>query len=165
MQTASSSPRSCGSTRRARPPTTGTAGSCNTCCARCWAPDDRPVVTEPGQSAASRPEPASLVGGALLVGGILAISFNMRAAVTGLPPVFPEMSAAAGWSTATQSALAAVPVLSFAVFSGLAPALARRIGDERVLGGAMLLLATGLAMRSAAPGVLLFPGTVVASCA
>src|SRR5262249_61874254 len=104
------------------------------------APDGCPVVAGSGQSAAAGPEPASVGGGALLVGGILAISFNMRAAVAGLPPLFPEMSAAAGWSTATQSALAAVPVLSFAVFSGLAPALARRIGDERVLGSALLLL-------------------------
>jgi CP family cyanate transporter-like MFS transporter len=104
-------------------------------------------------------------GGAVLIGGILAIAFNMRAAVTSLPPVFPELSAAAGWSTGTEAALAAVPVLSFALFSGLAPVLARRMGEERVLGLAMLLLAAGLGLRSAAPGVLLFPGTVVASCA
>ncbi len=103
--------------------------------------------------------------GGLLVAGILAISFNMRAAITGLPPVYPEMSAAAGWSTATKSALAAMPVLSFAVFSGLAPMLARRIGEERVLGLALVLLAAGLGLRSAAPGVMLFPGTIVAGCA
>jgi len=104
-------------------------------------------------------------GGALLVGGILAVSFNMRAAVTGLPPVYPELSSAAGWSTATEAALAAVPVLSFAAFSGLAPALARRLGDERVLGIALVLLAAGLGLRAAAPGILLFPGTIAACCA
>lgn len=108
---------------------------------------------------------AAAAGGALLVGGILAVSFNLRAAITGLPPVYPEMSAAAGWSTATEAALAAVPVLSFAVFSGVAPALARKLGEERVLGLALLLLAVGLGLRSAAPGVMLFPGTVVACCA
>jgi CP family cyanate transporter-like MFS transporter len=109
--------------------------------------------------------PALAAGGALLIGGILAVSLNMRAAITSLPPVYPEMSAAAGWSAATEAALAAVPVLSFAVFSGVAPALARKLGDERVLGLAMLLLAAGLGLRSAAPGIMLFPGTVVASCA
>jgi len=89
----------------------------------------------------------------------------MRAAITSLPPVYPELSSAAGWSTATQAALAAVPVLSFAVFSGTAPLLARRLGEERVLGLALVLLVAGLVLRSAAPGVLLFPGTVLAGCA
>ena len=102
--------------------------------------------------------------GALLLGGILAVAFNMRAAITSLPPVFPEL-AGAGFSTVVESALAAVPVLSFAVFSGIAPGLARRLGEERVLGLALLMLATGLLLRSAAPGVLLFPGTIIASCA
>ncbi|HET7018169.1 MAG TPA: MFS transporter, partial [Streptosporangiaceae bacterium] len=102
-------------------------------------------------------------GGALLIGGILVVSFNMRAAITSLPPVFPELKHAAGWSTATLAALAAVPVLSFAVFSGLAPVLARRLGEERVIVFALLLLAGGLALRSAAPGVLLFPGTILAA--
>ena len=89
----------------------------------------------------------------------------MRAAITSLPPVYPEFTLAAGWSTATEAALAAVPVLGFAVFSGAAPLLARKVGEERVLGLALVLLAAGLGLRSAAPGLLLFPGTVLASCA
>src|SRR5258708_40215314 len=43
--------------------------------------------------------------------------------------------------------------------------LARRLGEERVPGLALVLLVAGLVLRSAAPGVLLFPGTVLASCA
>lgn len=112
------------------------------------------------------PAAAGLVaGGGLLLAGILAVAFNMRASITGLPPVYPEMTTAAGWSTATKSALAAMPVLSFAVFSGLAPMLARKIGEERVLGLSLVLLAAGLGLRSAAPGVMLFPGTIVAGSA
>ena len=118
------------------------------------------VATRNGPGAA-----AVAAGGALLIGGILAVSFNMRAAITSLPPVYPELSSAAGWSTATQAALVAVPVLGFAAFSGTAPMLARRLGEERVLGLALVLLVAGLALRSAAPGILLFPGTVLASCA
>ena len=111
----------------------------------------------------SGPAAAGLAaGGGVLIAGILAISFNMRASITSLPPVYPEMTAAAGWSTATKSALAAMPVLSFAVFSGFAPMLARKIGEERVLGLSLFLLAAGLGLRSAAPGVMLFPGTIVA---
>ncbi len=121
-----------------------------------------PGELQAGRAARRMAGPAA--GGALLLAGILAVAFNMRAAITGLPPVYPELSAA-GYSAITLSALAAVPVFSFALFSGLAPALARRIGEERVLGLALLLLAVGLGLRALAPGVLLFPGTVVASCA
>ena len=122
--------------------------------------------TAPGVAGRTGPATATVAaGGALLIGGILAISFNLRAAITSLPPVYPELSSAAGWSTGTEAALAAVPVLSFAVFSATAPLLARKLGEERVLGLALVLLVAGLGLRSAAPGVLLFPGTVVASCA
>ncbi len=106
---------------------------------------------------------ARLATGGVLIGGILVVSFNLRAAITSLPPVFPELRHAAGLSTATLAALAAVPVLSFALFSGLAPVLARRIGEERVIILALLLLVGGLGLRSAAPGVLLFPGTILAA--
>jgi MFS transporter, CP family, cyanate transporter len=112
----------------------------------------------------ARSRGARTAGGlALLVGGILVVAFNLRAAITGLPPVFPELSAAAGLSAATLAALAAVPVLSFAVVSGLAPPLARRLGDERVIGLALVLLTAGLVWRAAAPVTGLFPGTVIAS--
>ena len=104
-------------------------------------------------------------GSGLLIGGLLSVAFNLRLAITSLPPIFPELSSAAGYSTASLSVLAAVPVLGFAAFSGVAPALARRIGDERVIGLSLVVLAVGLGMRAAAPGVLLFPGTIVASCA
>jgi CP family cyanate transporter-like MFS transporter len=99
---------------------------------------------------------------ALLVVGILALAFNLRAAITGLPPVFPELSAALNLSSATIAVLAAVPVLCFGLFSGLGAPLSRRFGEERVLLVALLLLACGLLLRGAAPEVMLFPGTVLA---
>jgi MFS transporter, CP family, cyanate transporter len=99
----------------------------------------------------------------LLTAGILAASFNMRAAVTSLPPVYPEL-ARAGVSPAAEAVLAAVPVLSFAVFSGVAAGLARRLGEERLIGIALGGLTAGLGLRALAPGAMLFPGTVIASC-
>ncbi|HEY7919849.1 MAG TPA: MFS transporter, partial [Streptosporangiaceae bacterium] len=95
--------------------------------------------------------------GILLVAGVLAIAFNLRAAITSLPPLFPELSARLNLSPAAVSALAALPVLAFGVFSGVAAPLSRRFGEERVLGGAVGLLAAGLILRGLAPGVLLFP--------
>ncbi|HEX9359048.1 MAG TPA: MFS transporter [Streptosporangiaceae bacterium] len=103
--------------------------------------------------------------GVLLVAGVLAIAFNLRAAITSLPPLFPELSASLHLSPAAVSVLASLPVVAFGVFSGVAAPLSRRFGEEQVLGGAAGLLAAGLILRGLAPGVLLFPGTALAAAA
>jgi CP family cyanate transporter-like MFS transporter len=102
---------------------------------------------------------------ALLVIGVAALGFNLRGAITSLPPVFPELQDGLGLSTATISVLAATPVLCFAVFSAFAAWLSRRLGEERVLLAAIVTLTAGLLLRGAAPGALLFPGTVLAAAA
>jgi MFS transporter, CP family, cyanate transporter len=102
---------------------------------------------------------------ALFLAGIAALGFNMRAAITSLPPIFPELAADLHVSSAGLALLAALPVLCFAVFSAAAAPLSRRFGEERVLLAAMAVLAGGLALRAADPGVLLYPGTVLAGAA
>jgi CP family cyanate transporter-like MFS transporter len=104
-------------------------------------------------------------GGGLLVAGILVLAFNLRAAITSLPPVFPELQSALHISASSLALLAAIPVLCFGVFSGTAAPLSRRFGEERVLWAALLLLAAGLLLRGLSPAALLFPGTVVAGAA
>jgi MFS transporter, CP family, cyanate transporter len=98
----------------------------------------------------------------LLTAGILTLAVNLRAPITSLPPIFPELHGALHLSAASQALLAAIPVLCFGVFSGVAAPLSRAFGEERVLGAALVLLAGGLLLRGADPGVLLFPGTVLA---
>jgi MFS transporter, CP family, cyanate transporter len=120
-------------------------------------------AADTGRSSGSGP--AAGAGIALLTVGILALAFNLRAAITSLPPIFPELQTALHLSPAGQALLAAVPVLCFAVFSGVAAPLSRRLGEERVLGAALVLLAAGLLLRGADPARLLFPGTIVAGAA
>jgi len=97
--------------------------------------------------------------------GVTVLAFNLRGAITSLPPIFPELSASLHLSSATIAALAATPVLCFAVFSGVAAPLSRRYGEERVLLAALVFLGVGLLARAALPNVLLFPGTVLAAAA
>jgi MFS transporter, CP family, cyanate transporter len=104
-------------------------------------------------------------GAVLLMTGVLVLAVNLRAAITGLPPIFPELQSALHVSAASLSLLAAIPVLCFGVFSGAGAPLSRRFGDERVLGAGLVLLAVGLALRSLSPSLLLFPGTIVAGAA
>ena len=101
----------------------------------------------------------------LLVVGITALAFNLRAAITSLPPLFPELSTSLHLPSGAIAALAALPVLAFGVCSGVAAPLSRRYGEEWVLGGALGLLAAGLLLRGALPGSLLFPGTALAGAA
>jgi MFS transporter, CP family, cyanate transporter len=100
---------------------------------------------------------------ALLVVGVVALGYNLRGAITSLPPVFPELQSSLHLSATTISILAATPVICFGVVSGFAAALARRLGEERVLLGAIVVLVAGLVTRGAVPAVLLFPGTILAS--
>jgi MFS transporter, CP family, cyanate transporter len=104
-------------------------------------------------------------GAALLIAGAIVLGINMRAAITSLPAIFPELESALHLSAGTLSLLAAIPVLCFGVFSGAGAPLSRRFGEERVLGMAVVLLAAGLLLRGADPRVLLFPGTVIAGAA
>jgi MFS transporter, CP family, cyanate transporter len=125
--------------------------------------------------AAVRPRPVRLLqglsqvrllrsgqGAALLIAGVLVLGINLRGAITGLPPIFPELESALHLSAGTLSLLAAIPVLCFGVFSGAGAPLSRRFGEERVLGMAVVLLAAGLLLRGVSPSALLFPGTVIA---
>src|ERR1700761_814882 len=98
----------------------------------------------------------------LLVVSISALAFNLRAAITSLPPVFPELQDKLHLSSATITILAATPVLCFGVISGMAAWLSRRFGEERVLFGALIGVSAGLLLRGALPRALLFPGSVLA---
>lgn len=115
-----------------------------------------PVAASPGHVRLER---------TLLVIGVLALGYNLRGAITSLPPVFPELQRSLGLSSATVSVLAATPVICFGVVSGFAAGLARRAGEERVLLGAIIALTAGLVARGADPGALLFPGTILSGAA
>jgi len=121
-------------------------------------------------SVTSRPQATASPGThrlpvAVFLVGIVTLAFNLRTAITSLPPLFPELATQLHLSPAGISLLAATPVLCFAAFSGSGAPLSRWFGEERVLQAALVLLAAGLVLRGAAPDLLLFPGTVLASAA
>jgi CP family cyanate transporter-like MFS transporter len=102
-------------------------------------------------------------GIALLAVAVGVAGLTMRSPITSLPPLFPELSHRLHLSSAVLSLLAATPALCFGVVSAFAASLGRRFGEERVLLGALLVLLGGLVLRGAAPGAMLFPGTILAS--
>ncbi len=101
----------------------------------------------------------------LLVVAVAAAGLNLRTAITSLPPLFPDLQTQLHLSTATLSLLAATPVICFGVVSAFTAWLNRRYGEEMILLVALVLLTVGLLLRGVAPGVMLFPGTVLAASA
>jgi len=120
---------------------------------------------QPAPPSAASPQARVRLERTLLLIGVIALGFNLRGAITSLPPIFPELQTRLGLSGATVSLLAATPVICFGVVSGFAAALARRLGEERVLFAAIITLTAGLLLRAAAPSVALFPGTILAGAA
>jgi MFS transporter, CP family, cyanate transporter len=101
----------------------------------------------------------------LLVVAVTAAGFNLRTAISNLPPLFPDLQARLHLSSAGLSLLAATPVICFGAAAAFAAWLNRRFGEEVVLLAALGVLTAGLLLRGADPGVMLFPGTVLAASA
>ncbi len=97
----------------------------------------------------------------MLLLGILVIAASMRASITAVGPLLSTIARAYGLSGTEAGLLTALPVLGFAAFSPYAPRLARRVGMERALVVAMLVLATGSAVRSLPWEPALFVGTAM----
>jgi len=101
----------------------------------------------------------------LLVVAVTAAGFNLRTAISNLPPLFPDLQTQLHLSPAALSLLAATPVICFGAAAAPAAWLNRRFGEEVVLLAALGLLTAGLLLRGAAPGIMLFPGTALAASA
>ncbi|MCF2526449.1 CynX/NimT family MFS transporter [Yinghuangia soli] len=104
------------------------------------------------------PAAPAAAGGALLIAGVVLVSLNMRAALSGVSPLVGELRAAYGLSTTTGSLITAIPVLFLGVVSPLAPALARRFGNELALLAALVVLTCGIALRTVWSTAALFAG-------
>ncbi len=97
----------------------------------------------------------------MLLLGIVLIAANMRASITVVGPLLAEITHAYGLSGTEAGLLTALPVLGFSAFSPYAPRLARRVGMERALLLAMVVLALGVGVRSLPSAPALFIGTVM----
>jgi CP family cyanate transporter-like MFS transporter len=100
----------------------------------------------------------------LLLTGIVLVSLNLRSVITIVGPLVDDMRSDLGISRTAAGLLTTLPLLAFGLVSPLAPRIAQRIGSDRALVGAMLVMAVGLAVRPLPPLALLFLGTLAAGC-
>ncbi|MBB2913106.1 CP family cyanate transporter-like MFS transporter [Streptosporangium becharense] len=84
----------------------------------------------------------------LLVLGIVLAAMNLRTAVTSVGPVLDQVSSSLGMTGVGVGLLTTLPVLIFASVGALTPAMARRVGEHRLLLFALIVLGAGLLIRS-----------------
>lgn len=97
-----------------------------------------------------------------LIVAVLLVAFNLRLAITSLGALLDQLNDA-GVSGATLGVLTSLPVLCFALVGATAMVVTRRIGVDRGLEGALVLLTLGLVLRVLDGTPALLAGTAVAT--
>lgn len=100
-----------------------------------------------------------------VLAGVLLLAMNLRAGITSVGPVLGDIRADLGISGSAASFLISLPVIGFAIFSPLAPPLARKIGLEWALGGALLVLSGAIVLRSVPIWGTIWAGTALLGAA
>ncbi|WP_024934428.1 CynX/NimT family MFS transporter [Actinomadura welshii] len=94
--------------------------------------------------------------------GLVLLTVNLRAAITGISPVLGELQEQFGLSGAEVGILTTLPVLCLGVFAAVAPAAARLAGTETAIAGSLVMITAGIVLRVVESPVSLFVGTVLA---
>lgn len=89
------------------------------------------------------------------------VAANLRAALTSVGPLLEQIQQQLALSATSAGLLNSLPLILFAVLSPVTPGLAKRMGIERTLGMALLLLVTGIVLRSLPQTGMLWLGSVL----
>ena len=97
----------------------------------------------------------------LLIFGIVIFSSNLSAPFTSVGPLVSLIRDSLHISNTLAGMITTLPLFAFALFSPLAPILARKFGTRLVLFCAVVLLTIGIALRSSSGSMGLFVGTAI----
>lgn len=111
------------------------------------APDAVPAPPPVDGQEQSPAAPESRAARLLVVVGIVALAFNLRPAAVSVGPVLDEVRATLHMPAPVAGVLTTLPVIAFAGFGALAPALARLLGAHRLALTALLAVVAGLGLR------------------
>lgn len=85
----------------------------------------------------------------------------MRSPITGVGALMSNIQGDTGLSNTFAGLLTTLPLLSFSLFSLVAPSISRKIGVEKTMLYCMLLMCVGIVLRSMPSILLLFIGTAL----
>ncbi len=97
----------------------------------------------------------------LLLFGVFLIAMNLRAPFTGVAPLLDMLKATFELNAAQAGLLITLPLLAFSLVSPFAAGLANRVGLERALMMALIVIAGGIFVRSSGSGPALYIGTAI----
>ncbi|HEV7824770.1 MAG TPA: MFS transporter [Mycobacteriales bacterium] len=117
------------------------------------------MTTAPTVAPPVRERPGSA---AVLLAAIVIVALNLRPAIAAVPPLLDAIRAELGLSGAAAGALTALPVVCMGLFAPAGAAVARRIGRERALAAALLLVAIGSLLRGVTGVLPLYVGSTLA---
>ena len=100
-------------------------------------------------------------GRLLLLFSVFLIATNLRAPFTSIAPLLETLKATFALNAAEAGLLITLPLLAFAVVSPLAAALPARLGLERSLLLALIVVTCGICLRSQGSAPALYLGTAV----
>lgn len=89
------------------------------------------------------------------------VALSFRPAIVAVAPLLDQITAGIGLSASTGGLLLTLPVLCFGLIGPSAPIFARRFGLERTLGGVLVAIVVGSALRLWPTAPALFAGTAV----
>lgn len=107
--------------------------------------------------------PTQLVSGrrALVLAGLLLIALNLRPAIASISPVLAQIRADLGLSYATVSLLTALPTVCMGIFAFIAAPIAQRLGQERTVFWAVVLIGVATFARFAGGDIVVLFATVI----
>ncbi len=125
-----------------------------------------PETAGPGDVPSDTSAPAPDTGvsarrAAALAALVFLVALNLRPAMTSVGPLLPQIGADEGLSEGLQGLLTSLPLLAFALFSPLVPRVSARLGVERTMLAALVVLAAGALIRSFTGSAGLWIGTLV----
>lgn len=100
----------------------------------------------------------------ILLIGIVLVATNLRAPITSVGPVVPDIQEALGLSNTLAGLITTIPLLAFALLSPIASKLADRWRIETLLWAAIWAIGLGLFIRASSNTVLLFSGAALVGC-
>ena len=98
----------------------------------------------------------------ILVAGIIAISFNLRPAITSVGPLIGNIRDDVSLTNGSAGLLTSLPLIAFAIMSPFAARLGNRYSYEGAMLIGLFLLLIGISIRPVSSIILLFGGTFIA---
>ncbi|SER36750.1 MFS transporter, CP family, cyanate transporter [Gracilibacillus ureilyticus] len=98
----------------------------------------------------------------IFITGIIVLAFNLRPAITSVGPIIGIIRDELNLDNWNVGLITSLPLLAFAFMSPIAPRIANRAGNERALLYGLIILLSGIVIRSAGPIIFLYIGTTLA---